>query len=138
MGVIYHANYIPWFELSRNEYCRAVGYPYTELSATENIHLMVTEIGIKYHAPTFFDDEVLVRTWVEAAGRATCLFGYQIWNETTAKLSVEGWTEHAAVSKDTGRPQRFSPRLYDLLQANLGTGPSKYVHNRLKKGELPT
>ena len=130
MGVIYHANYLPWFEMARNEYCRLVGFPYTVLEREEGAFLMVTELGIKYHSPTHFDDEVLIRTWVETTGRASCLFGYQIWNETTGKLTVEGWSEHAAVDKITGKLHRFSPHLHVILAKNSGPGPSKYVNRR--------
>ena len=31
MGVVYHTNYIKWFELGRNEFMRQLGVPYTEL-----------------------------------------------------------------------------------------------------------
>ena len=31
MGVAYYANYLVWFEVGRNEYMRAVGYPYARL-----------------------------------------------------------------------------------------------------------
>jgi len=132
MGVIYHANYLIWFETARNEYCRLVGYPYLEMERQEGAYLMVTELSIKYHTPSFFDDEILVRTWVEEAGRASCVFGYQVWNETTGKLSVEGWSEHAAVDKVTGKIHRFSPLLYEVLVVNVGPGPSKFVSKRRK------
>lgn len=130
MGVTYHANYLPWFEVARNEYCRLVGYPYTVLEQEEGAQLMVTQLAIKYHTPTFFDDEILVKTWCEETGRASCTFGYQIWDETTDKLAVEGWTEHAAVNRTTGKIQRFSPRLYQILLENCGVGPSKFASRR--------
>lgn len=130
MAVVYHANYLPWFEVARNEYCRLVGYPYTELERQEGAQLMVTQLSIKYHSPTFFDDEILVKTWCEDTKRASCVFGYQIFDETTGKLAVEGWSEHAAVNKTTGKLQRFSPHLYQILSENCGAGPSKFVARR--------
>ena len=130
MGVVYHANYAVWFEAARNEYCRALGYPYKELSENEGAHLMVTQLAIKYHTPTFFDDEIVVRTWCETMGRASCVFGYQVRDETTDKLAVEGWSEHAAVDKLTGKLHRFSPELYGVFAAHAGPGPSKFVSRR--------
>ena len=31
MGIVYHTNYIKWFELGRNELMRQLGVAYTEL-----------------------------------------------------------------------------------------------------------
>jgi hypothetical protein len=33
MGIVYHANYIIWFEMGRTDYCRAAGVPYRRSSA---------------------------------------------------------------------------------------------------------
>lgn len=130
MAVVYHANYLPWFECARNEYCRALGYPYKELEEREGAFLMVTELGIKYNNPARFDDEVVVRTWCEQMGRASCTFGYQVWDATTNKLCVEGWSEHAAVDKVTGKLRRFSPELYAAFAQHLGPGPAKFTRRK--------
>jgi hypothetical protein len=31
MGVVYHANYLIWFEIGRTEFCRARGFAYREM-----------------------------------------------------------------------------------------------------------
>ena len=36
MGVVYHANYLIWFEIGRTEFCRARGFSYLITGDTEN------------------------------------------------------------------------------------------------------
>ncbi|HEX2912628.1 MAG TPA: thioesterase family protein [Chloroflexia bacterium] len=122
-GVVYHSNYIVWFEVARGEYCRAVDYPYLKIEQ-EGYGLMVTEIAVKYHSPCRYDDEIRIKAWIEKVGRASCVFGYQVFNDTTGKLSVEGLTKHAAVTP-AGKLTRFSQPLYAIMLTRAGRGPSQ-------------
>jgi acyl-CoA thioester hydrolase len=130
-GVAYHANYIVWFEVGRGDYCREVGYPYSQIER-DGYGFMVTELGITYRSPSRYDDELLLRTWIEKVGRASCIFGYQLYNETTNKLCVEGMTKHAAVAP-SGKIVRFSPRLYDIMITRAGRGPSQFMLSEIKE-----
>lgn len=122
-GVVYHANYIVWFEVARGEYCRAIGYPYLAIER-EGYGFMVTDLNVKYLSPAFYDDEISIKTWVEKTGRYSCVFGYQIYNKTTGKFCVEGMSKHAAVSRE-GKLVRFSQELYDKINSVTGRGPIK-------------
>ncbi len=123
-GVVHHSNYLVWFEVARTDYCDALGFPYTEIER-QGYGFVVTDLSIKYLSPARFDDRLIVRSWVEKIGRASCIFGYQIYNETTAKICVEGMTKHAAVST-AGKLIAFGPELYQALGARVGRGPSRY------------
>src|SRR5215210_7381176 len=81
-GVVYHTNYIIWFEVARGDYCRAVGFPYIEIEQ-DGYGFMVTDLQVKYFSPARYDDQIIVKVWLEKTGRASCIFGYQIYNETT-------------------------------------------------------
>lgn len=123
--VVYHANYIIWFEVARGEYCREAGYPYTEIEK-EGYGMMVTDLRVRYINPARYDDQLLVRAWMEKIGRASCIFGYQVYNETTGALNAEGLTRHAAVTPE-GKVVRFSARLYQTMAPKAGRGPSTLV-----------
>lgn len=119
-GVVYHANYLVWFEVGRGEYCRAIGFPYS-LIEREGYGFMVTDLTIKYHSPARYDDEIEVATWCEKIGRVSCVFGYRIYNRTTGKVCVEGMSKHAAVS-NAGKLVRFGQPLYDRIAPLVGRG----------------
>ena len=123
-GVVHHTSYIVWFEVARGEYCRALGFPYSEIEK-QGYGFMVTDLSVKYLSPARFDDEIVVKTWVERIGRASCIFGYQIYNETSGKISIEGMTKHAAVTP-AGKLVRFSPELYTVVAPRVGRGPSQH------------
>lgn len=55
MGVVYHANYLDYFEAARTEAMRAVGIVYSELEAS-GIFMPVIDAQIHYAAPTHYDD----------------------------------------------------------------------------------
>lgn len=124
-GVVYHANYIVWFEVARGEYCRAIGYPYKQIEA-DGYGFMVTDVGVKYYSPTRYDDEILVRVWMEKLGRASCVFGYQVYNETVNKLAVEGMTKHVAITPE-GKIVPVGAKLSGLASPHVGRGPSRFV-----------
>ncbi len=122
-GVVYHANYIVWFEVARGEYCRTVGYPYLAIER-EGYGFMVTDLSVKYLSPAYYDDEIVIKTWIEKTGRASCIFGYQIYNKTTGKICVEGMSKHASVSRE-GKLVRLSPELYATFSPLSGRGPTR-------------
>src|ERR671939_140059 len=43
MGVVYHANYLIWFEIGRTEFCRARGFAYREMEENEDSWLVDAE-----------------------------------------------------------------------------------------------
>lgn len=130
MGITHHSSYVVWMEQARTDFCRTVGMPYNEISA-QGIGFLVAEIGLKYLSSSFFDDQMVVRVWVEKVGRASCRFGYQIYDETTGKICLDAFSEHAAASRE-GKIKRLFPELYELLLSQAGIGPETSF-NKAKK-----
>ncbi len=64
MGVVYHANYLVWFEVGRVELMRERGLNYRELEAEEGCRIVVVEVTARYKAPARYDDELIVQTQV--------------------------------------------------------------------------
>jgi acyl-CoA thioester hydrolase len=132
MGVVYYANYPVWFEVARGEYCRAAGYSYAQMEKDFGIVMAVTEMGVKYRYPARYDDEIIVYVWMEKLGKASCVFGYQVYNVTNGKVCVDGFTEHAAVAAD-GRPKRFDTKLHEVFTPLVGIGKSQMYQNSKSK-----
>lgn len=77
MGVAYHGNYVVWLDIARTELMRNLGFPYRELEQ-DGLYLTVTEVEIRYGAPAHYDDEIVVRTWIEAVQSRAISFGYRL------------------------------------------------------------
>ncbi|MDD3886159.1 MAG: thioesterase family protein [Victivallaceae bacterium] len=65
MGVVYYANYLEYFERSRTEMMRSIGFPYGELEK-QGILLPVSEAHCNYHGSARYDELLTLRSWVES------------------------------------------------------------------------
>lgn len=119
MGVVYHANYLIWFEVGRGDYMRETGIPYTQFEA-RGIFVPVVDAQLHYKASGRYDEVLLVETRVAELSPAKVKFGYQIRREADGQLLCEGHTVHAFVTG--GRPgalSKLAPDLYEALKSRL-------------------
>lgn len=120
MGIIYHTNYIKWFEAGRNEFLRQIGYPYARLEK-EEIWLPVAAVTCEYKKPGRYDDVLLIQTWVKEMGAATVVMGYEIFNKESGELLVTGTSKHGITSPELKplRLKKVNPALYQRLTEDL-------------------
>jgi acyl-CoA thioester hydrolase len=117
MGIVYHTNYIKWFEIGRNEYLRELGYPYARLEE-EKLWLPVASVECTYKSPAKYDDLLEITAWVSEVKAATVVIRYEIHNKETGVLLVTGNTRHA-VTDDQLKPVRlktYNLELYTLME----------------------
>jgi acyl-CoA thioester hydrolase len=114
MGVVYHANYLRFFEAARNEYFRDRGGSYRELEG-EGFQLPVVEARVKYKAPARYDDLVEVEVGLGEVRRATFTFNYILRRDGEDRILATGETVHACLDT-SGRPIRIPERLLHQLQ----------------------
>jgi acyl-CoA thioester hydrolase len=113
MGVVYHANYLVWFEVGRAELMRQMGLDYKEMEREEECGIAVVEANCRYRAPARYDDELVVRTRVTGARGAVVKFGYEIVRVVDDVLLCEGYTVHVVVGKDMKKrsmPEKYAER----------------------------
>ncbi len=114
MGVVYHANYLIWFEIGRTEFCRARGFSYRDMEENENSFLVVAESYCRYKAPAYYDDELVVRTHITELRRRSLRFGYEIIRVPDGTVIAEGETGHV-VTDANGRVRSLPPGFAELL-----------------------
>ena len=116
MGIVYHANYVTFFEVGRVEYLRAAGIDYRSLEDARMTGAVV-EVGVRFHAPARFDDELSVCTRCATMERVRFRMEYEIWRESDRTLIVSGHTDHALLSHATLRPVRIPDHVRSGVQA---------------------
>ena len=79
MGVVYHANYLGWFEVGRVELMRKRGMDYKRLEIDEGCRIAVVEATARYKAPARYDDELIVETRVTLVRGPLIRFAYRIF-----------------------------------------------------------
>ena len=114
MGVVYHANYIVFYEAARNEMFRAIGLPYTLLEKM-NIVMPIVEVESKYKAPAYYDDLLTVRSTIKELPAARAVVEYEVFNEAGTLLNT-GKTVLGYVNTERMRPCRAPKEFLDELE----------------------
>ena len=99
MGIVYHTNYIVWFEVGRGEYMRQQDGDYARWEAG-GYYLPVIEVQARYLAPARYGDLVKVRTRVEEARSRQVTFVYEVVMAETGQLLATGRTKHVCVDEE--------------------------------------
>lgn len=113
MGVVYHANYLIWFEVGRVEFIRQLGLDYKSMEHEEGCGIAVVDARLRYRLPARYDDELIVKTRLAAARGAVIRFEYKIVRATDGVLLCEGETVHVVVGSDMKKrtlPQKYAER----------------------------
>lgn len=108
MGVVYHSNYIIWFEVGRVELLRSMGHTYREMEA-DGLHLPVVEVRCRFKAPARYDDEIIVRTRLHNLRDSLIHFWYEVLRAEDRQLLAEGETVHIVINGD-GQKVRFTEK----------------------------
>lgn len=114
MGVAYYANYLIWMELGRVEYCRAAGLRYRDMERDDGVLLAVAEANCRYLAPARYDDEIIVKTWVERAHPKMIQFAYEMRHAGDGRLIATGFTKHVFCDTEM-RPCRLPAKYHRLF-----------------------
>ena len=62
-GLVYHANYVRYFERGRSDFLRVAGVGHAELLADDQpLAFVVAEMAVKFLKPARIDDALVVRT----------------------------------------------------------------------------
>jgi acyl-CoA thioester hydrolase len=116
MGVVYHANYLVWFEVGRVEFIRQMGMTYAAMER-EGAMIAVVEATARYKAPARYDDELIVRTSVAGLRGPIVRFRYAVVRAADEMLLCEGETVHIVVGRDMKKremPPAYAERFAQL------------------------
>ena len=103
--VVYHANYVKFFERGRSEFLRHIGITHPELDALDPpLVFVVVELNIRYLKPAVLDDVVTVKTRPAAIKGAS--FHLEQWMERDSAVLARAQL-HVAIIDNTGRPRRL-------------------------------
>ncbi len=95
MGIVYHANYLPWFEIGRTTLLKEFGLPYRQLEA-DGYRLPVLEISAKYLRPALYDDVLAIVTRIREKPLLRIHLDYEVFRGD--ELLATGRSMHAFVN----------------------------------------
>ncbi len=95
--VVYHSNFLRYFEFGRASLMRDTGYPYKEIEDSGTIYPII-EIGVNYYNPVHYDDAMCIYTRPSILERVKLRFDYVITKEKTREIACKGFTRHCAIN----------------------------------------
>ncbi len=120
--VVYHSNYLVYFEVGRGDFLRAAGVDYNAMEAS-GAFVVVVEANVRYHAPARYDDELVVHTRLDEVRTRSMRFAYRVTRGTgdSETTIASGWTAHVVVNRE-GRPVPLPQSLRSAI-ADAGLAP---------------
>ncbi|MEC6795779.1 tol-pal system-associated acyl-CoA thioesterase [Photobacterium sp. S4TG1] len=79
-GVVYHANYLKFFERARTELLRYVGLSQQQLFA-DNMSFVVRSMNLDFIRGAKLDDQLVVNTTIQNVRRASIEFNQELVND---------------------------------------------------------
>ena len=104
-GVVYHANYLRWFERARSDFVRLLGIDQRAVNEAGEGAFAVADLSIRYAAPARLDDAVLIETHCTELGAASCWMHQKAVRED-GQLLAEA-TFRVGFVAPNGRPRRM-------------------------------
>lgn len=114
MGVVYYGNYLELFELARSTMIRDAGFFYRDME-NDGYLLPVVHAAVDYLAPAYYDDLLLIDTWIPLLNGRRIDFHYEIRRGDQPQPICRGVTRHLVAGPD-GRPRRLSPEWRERLE----------------------
>lgn len=114
MGVVYHGNYVPYFEIGRVEWLRNHGISY-KLMEESGIALPIVSMSINYKKPARYDDLITIHTRFKKQETVKIEFECAIYNEAGELLTTAEFLL-VFVSLKTGRPIAPPDYILDLIK----------------------
>jgi acyl-CoA thioester hydrolase len=116
MGVVYHANYLIWFEVGRVELLRALGVEYKSMEIADDCHIVVVDVQCRYLQPARYDELLRIRTRIAESRNRTVKFAYQLFRQADGALLATGATAHVICGAN-GRPKLLPQKYRTVLAA---------------------
>ena len=98
-GIVYHANYLRYFERGRCQSLESLGIPMDQV-ARPDCRLVVYEARIKFRRPAFLGDRLEVLTSMLRASEYRLTFRQQIRRRGEIESLVSGELDVVAIDKD--------------------------------------
>ena len=123
-GLVYHANYLRFFERGRSDFLRLAGVHHSELlEAPEPLGFAVNKLALEFLKPARIDDALVVRTAFETMRGPRIFIAQSL--ERAGDILVKAQVEVCCISL-TGRPRKPPILLLERLKPFLEPSASSF------------
>ncbi|MDR1959553.1 MAG: acyl-CoA thioesterase [Planctomycetaceae bacterium] len=101
MGVVYHANYLTYFEMGRTEAFRSLGHTYHDMEAS-GLFCVVVHAECDYKKPAKYDDLLTLKVILKRVTRVKVEHEYRLYRGeellATGKTTLAVVDRHGSIS----------------------------------------
>ena len=112
--VVWHGNYLRWFELGRYEFCKDIGIDLQELE-NGGICFPVVDLHVQYKAPAKIFEEITVETEISELKSRTITFHQTIKNKKSGAILITADVIVVAVNTNTAKLIKMDKDLYNAF-----------------------
>ncbi len=104
-GVVYHANYLKFFERARTEWLRTIGYSQESLRHELRVAFTVSHVAVAFRSPARLDDELIATVAITELKRASLVMTQQLrLGEAGGRLLAEAEVKVVSVDAVSFKP----------------------------------
>lgn len=112
LGIVYHANYLKYFERARTEYLKSLDIDLNDLLKNHGLCFVLKHIEVDYKAPAKLNDVLVVKTEVQLKKQTRSDWHQTIWKDH--QLMTTAHCEVVCINQ-TGQPQKWPTMLQSIL-----------------------
>lgn len=127
MGVVYHASYIPYFEIGRVEWLRHLGISY-KLMEQQGVALPIVSMKVDYRRPARYDDLLTIVTRFKSQEGVKIAFDCEIRSEQDELLTTAHFLL-VFVDINTGKPCTPTAEVLQLLDTIHQSSNDSTLHS---------
>jgi acyl-CoA thioester hydrolase len=111
MGVVWHGNYLKYFEDGREHFGRVYDIPYLKV-VDHGFFIPIVHTSIDFKSSVYYGQKINVITEYVPVRTAKIVFTYKVINLTTGEIAAVGTTTQVFVSQQTRQLELLSPPFY--------------------------
>ena len=124
MGVVYHANFLVWFEVGRVELMCARGVEYKKMEKEDDCHIVVADVHCRYHHSARYDEVLRIRTRIAESKNRVVMFSYEVIRDADGQVLANGETTHV-ICGSNGRPRLLPEKYRNIMVASGAPEPHR-------------
>ena len=113
-GVVYHSNYLKFFERARTQFLIDQNISQISLSSS-NLAFVIRDINLRYLSPAKLEDKLIVLSTVKCISKARLLFFQQIINPKNDTIICRGEIEVCFLDLSKNKPKSFPENLLKIF-----------------------
>lgn len=116
-GVVFHGNYLNYFDVGMTEYMRAAGIPYPAGLIEEGSDLFVRKSVIEYLGAVKYDDELEIGACASRVGNSSITFDFTVFRRGEDAPLITGQNIYVNVHIAARQPVLLPEALVNKLNA---------------------